>query len=111
MSPEDKYRADILDPIAWLDGTNEPTRWVDNGTHADARPTRPDDSEINTDISNATSLMSALWLISEKYDINLTNNEPRWQDGVYLRHIADFLTDVVDAAVKFDPKNPHGNDD
>jgi len=32
MSPEDKYRADILDPIAWLDGTNEPMRWVDDGT-------------------------------------------------------------------------------
>jgi hypothetical protein len=72
---------------------------------------RPDDSEINEDISNATSLANAIWLIADKYEVNLTNNEPRWQDGVYLREISEFMTDIIDAAVKFDPSNPHGNDD
>lgn len=34
---QDIARTITTDPIAWLDGTNEPTRWVDGGTHAEAR--------------------------------------------------------------------------
>jgi hypothetical protein len=37
MSPEDKYRTDTTDALAWLDGTHEATRWVDNGVHAEER--------------------------------------------------------------------------
>lgn len=31
----------------------------------------------------------------EKYDLPLTNNEPRIQDGVQLHHIGDFTGDLL----------------
>jgi len=31
---------------------------------------------------------------------NVTNNMDRWQDGVFLRHIAEFIEDVETAALK-----------
>lgn len=37
---------------------------------------------------------------TEKYGANVTNNMDRWQDGVFLRHIAEFIEDVETAALK-----------
>lgn len=38
--------------------------------------------------------------IAEKYGANVTNNMDRWQDGVFLRHIAEFIEDTETAALK-----------
>lgn len=36
----------------------------------------------------------AIWELAEKYEVPLTNNGSRWQDGVFLREMGDFIQDV-----------------
>lgn len=60
----------------------------------------PDDSDHDEEIREATNFTEALWAISEKYDVPVTNNYPRWQDGQYLRMIGDFIGEITDAAKK-----------
>lgn len=69
-------------------------RFVGTG---DADLPAPDDSEVDEAIASADTLTEALFEIAEKYGANVTNNEPRWQDGVYLREVGDFIGDVIQA--------------
>jgi hypothetical protein len=62
---------------------------------------RPDDTEIDESIADEDSFAGAMFEIASKYDIPVTNNEERWQDGVYLRHIADFIADVQRVSERF----------
>lgn len=57
-------------------------------------PPAPDDTEINEAIAASESLVEALFEIAEKYGADVTNNLPRWQNGVYLREVAEFIEDV-----------------
>ena len=61
----------------------------------------PDDSEADIAIADADNLAEALWAIAEKYEVPVTNNMPRWQDGSYLRHIGEFIGDIKKAAAAF----------
>lgn len=67
----------------------------------DARKPKPDDSEYDELIADSESIQEALAAIADKYGADVTNNEPRWQDGVYLRHLGDFMGDVLDAFKRF----------
>lgn len=60
----------------------------------------PDDSDHDEAIHEATNFTEALWAISEKYDVPVTNNYPRWQEGQYLRLISDFIDEITAAAKK-----------
>jgi len=62
--------------------------------------THPDDREINEAIDESECFADAMFEIAEKYGANVTNNMDRWQDGVFLRHIAEFIEDVGTAALK-----------
>lgn len=62
--------------------------------------THPDDREINEAIDESECFADAMFEIAEKYGANVTNNMDRWQDGVFLRHIAEFTEDVETAALK-----------
>ncbi|QIP39747.1 hypothetical protein G9444_2503 [Rhodococcus erythropolis] len=62
--------------------------------------THPDDREINEAIDESECFADAMFEIAEKYGANVTNNMDRWQDGVFLRHIAEFIEDVETAALK-----------
>jgi len=59
----------------------------------------PDDTDKDQAIAEADTLVEALFEIAEKYDVPVTNNEARWQDGVYLREVGKFVGDIR-AAVK-----------
>lgn len=61
----------------------------------------PDDSTADQTIAEATYLEEALFEIAEKYQTPVTNNEPRWKDGVYLREVGDFIGDILDAVKRF----------
>lgn len=67
-------------------------------TVSEISPPHPDDTEINATIAEEDSFAGALFEIAEKYGANVTNNEPRWQNGVFLREVGDFIADVLDAA-------------
>lgn len=69
-------------------------------------PAAPDDTESDEMIARAVDLTEALFEIAEKYQAPLTNNLPRWQDGVYLRHIGDFIQDVKDQVARFADQVP-----
>lgn len=62
--------------------------------------THPDDREINEAIDESECFADAMFEIAEKYGANVTNNMDRWQDGVFLRHIAEFIEDTETAALK-----------
>lgn len=64
------------------------------------RDTWPDDTEVNEAIAAETSLEGALFEIADKYGANVTNNMPRWQNGVFLREASEFIGDVKAAAEK-----------
>lgn len=66
---------------------------------------KPDDTEWDELIADSESIQEALAAIADKYGANVTNNEPRWQDGVYLRHLGDFFGDVMDAFSRFQEKH------
>ena len=67
------------------------------------RPGRevPDDAEVNALLADSEDLPEALGTIATKYEAQVTNNEPRWQDGHYLRHVGDFMRDVMAAFERF----------
>jgi hypothetical protein len=69
----------------------------DNQTE-EVTPSIPDDSDYDEEILEAESFAEALWAIAAKYDVPVTNNYPRMQNGQYLRHIGDFIGDVTAAA-------------
>ena len=62
---------------------------------------RPDDSEADEMIADSEDLPEALFSIADKYDVPVTNNETRWQDGQFLRHIGDFTHDIKAAFERF----------
>ena len=64
------------------------------------RDTWPDDADANEAIAEADSFEDALFEIAEKYGAKVTNNMPRWQNGVFLREVGEFIGDVKDAATK-----------
>lgn len=80
-------------------------KWVPVHTgstgYVSPRETWPDDSGPDESIRRAESLAEALWEIAEKYDIPLTNNLPRWQEGVFLREVGDFIHDCMNAMSRF----------
>lgn len=62
---------------------------------------RPDDSEADAAIADAEDLNEALWEIAEKYQVPVTNNYPRWQEGQWLREIGEFIGDIRNAVERF----------
>lgn len=71
-----------------------------NPSVASPKETWPDDSEVNEAIAAEDSFAGALFEIAEKYGANVTNNYPRWQNGVFLREVGEFIADVTTAAEK-----------
>lgn len=61
----------------------------------------PDDSEADQVIAEAEDFREALWEIAEKYEVPVTNNLPRWQNGQFLRHSAEFMYEIEQAAKRF----------
>ncbi|MEO3931353.1 hypothetical protein WMO79_00875 [Micrococcaceae bacterium Sec7.4] len=72
---------------------------VDPGV-ASPKETWPDDKETNEAIAAEDSFAGALFEIADKYGANVTNNYPRWQNGVFLREVGEFIADVTAAAEK-----------
>lgn len=64
------------------------------------KETWPDDTDANEAIAAEDSFAGALFEIAEKYGANVTNNYPRWQNGVFLREVGEFIADVTAAAQK-----------
>ena len=62
---------------------------------------RPDDTEVNQEITKAEDLGEAIWALGDKYNIPLTNNSERWENGVFLRHVGDFREDVESIMNRF----------
>ncbi|MGW8431636.1 hypothetical protein ACWGJ9_11135 [Curtobacterium citreum] len=54
----------------------------------------PDDFDMDCYLNDAPDLGIAVGELVTKYDIAVTNQEPRWQGGVYLRHIDDLERDI-----------------
>jgi hypothetical protein len=54
----------------------------------------PDDSEADEAIAEAGTLNEAIWEFMEKFDVPVTNNEVRWQDGQYLREAGNFIGEI-----------------
>lgn len=69
------------------------------------RETWPDDSACDEAIAEAETFGLAIWEIAEKYDVPLTNNSVRWQEGVFVRHITDFIEDVRRVHLRFAPSD------
>jgi hypothetical protein len=67
---------------------------------ASPKETWPDDTDANEAIATEDSFAGALFEIAEKYGANVTNNYPRWQNGVFLREVGEFIADVTAAAEK-----------
>jgi len=65
------------------------------------RDTWPDDSDVNSALADAESLPEAIFELIEKYEIPVTGNYPRWQDGQFIRHIGDFNSDFLAIADRF----------
>lgn len=65
------------------------------------RETWPDDSDVNRAMAEAESLPEAIFELIEKYEIPVTGNYPRWQDGQFIRDIGDFNTDFLAIAGRF----------
>lgn len=72
---------------------------VDPGTYS-PRHVHPDDTVINGCIEEAECFADAMFEIAEKYGANVTNNMDRWQDGVFVRHVGEFIGDTKTAALK-----------
>lgn len=68
-------------------------------------PVVPDDSEFDEAFADAEDFSEAIGAIIAKYYVPVTANEPRWQNGQYLRHAGDFLGDVRAAIQRF-PEYP-----
>ena len=68
----------------------------------------PDDRDKDQAIAEAETLVEALFEIAEKYGVPVTNNEPRWQDGVYLRAVGAFIGDIRAAVTKHGALAPAG---
>jgi hypothetical protein len=66
----------------------------------------PDDAEIDAEITNSDSLGEALASIADKYGADVTGNEPRLQDGVWLRHVGDFIGEIFTAVADHAPTDP-----
>lgn len=71
---------------------------------APVAPILLEELERGDTIAEAESFEEALFAIAEKYDLPLTNNEPRFENGVYLRPIGDFVEDIRRAIMKHQNK-------
>lgn len=67
------------------------------------RETWPDDTDIDEAIADAGTLGEAMFEIAAKFDVPVTNNLPRWQEGQFVRHVGDFLEDIYAAFDRFMP--------
>lgn len=55
---------------------------------------QPDDTEDNEAIDEAEDWLEAADSVGVKWGVPMTNNSPRWQDGVYLRHMGEWIADI-----------------
>lgn len=55
---------------------------------------RPDDRKLYEELYAAESFNEAIFVLAELYDIPVTNNEERWQDGHFVREIGDLVDDI-----------------
>lgn len=60
-----------------------------------------DDNEPNARIADAENLFEALVEIGDKYGAGITGNEPRYQDGRWLRDLSEFVGDIEAAYERF----------
>ncbi len=65
---------------------------------ASPRETWPDHSEENKDIRESEDFSEAINALADKFSIPLTGNCDRWQDGVFVYHITEFMNDFVTIA-------------
>lgn len=63
-------------------------------------PERWNEAEEGVVENPGFSLWEYLWVLSDVYELPLTNNEPRIQDGTQLREISDYLCDVREAFLR-----------
>lgn len=64
-------------------------------------PVPPDTTEDDEAIAEATSFVEALFEIANKYAVPVTNNLPRWQNGIWLHEVGAFIGDIQEAARRF----------
>jgi hypothetical protein len=64
------------------------------------RMTDKDWADAEEEAGDEDLLWHYLWVVSEVYDVPLTNNYPRTQDGRDLRMVFDYMRDVREAFVR-----------
>jgi hypothetical protein len=98
---EDAAVADAV--LAWMDAQQllQQSAGPSRARSAIAFGPAPDDTEVDAEIAEATDLGDALFGIASKYLVAVTNNEPRWQDGVWLREMGEFIDDVKNVTGRF----------
>lgn len=79
--------------LAQLQAQSASIGHVDPGV-VSPKHTWPDDTEVNQWIDEAQSLNEALLEIVDKYQIPVTTNLPRWQNGQFIRDAGDFIDDI-----------------
>jgi hypothetical protein len=84
--------------------------WVEKHTgstgYVSPRETWPDDTDCNEAIAEAPTVQEAFWEIAEKYDVPVTGNMPRWQEGQFLRQAGDFIGDCMAVMGRFQGSQP-----
>lgn len=80
-------------------------KWIPEHTgstgYMSPRETWPDDTEADECIASSESLAEALLEIADKYDVPLTANYPRWQEGRFARSDFDFVSEIIAAFKRF----------
>lgn len=84
-------------PVLWI------PEHVGSTGYVSPRETWPDDTDINEAIAEAETLREAMFEIAEKFEVPVSNNLPRWQEGRFVRHVGDFLEDIYVAFDRFMP--------
>lgn len=76
-------------------------RHVGSTGYVSPRETWPDDREADAAIADADTFTEALFEIASKYEVPVTNNLPRWQEGQFLREVGEFVGDIKRAVARF----------
>lgn len=89
-----------------MQGDGPRFKWVQEHTgstgYVSPKETWPDDTEADAAIAEAETAAEGFWEIGEKYEIPATGNYPRWQEGVFLRSMGDFIEDCLAVSKRFE---------
>lgn len=67
-----------------------------------------DAEDLTRDESEFFATIHYLWVLAEVYELPLTNNSERIQDGVFLRELPEFMHDVMICMLKAGWSPPEG---